>query len=206
MSDVARGTPAPAKQKRIPSRIYVDIRKMVDPDTGELVGCLVPVGHADRAILRQKKIKTGMRIRTTVSKERDYGQHKFCHKLGQFVEANVEGFEGKDAHTVIKALQLDGGIFCDEQEIDASPVVSAVLSAAAVILGDAAAKMLAAVLPSIKTIKVKVPRSLAFDEMDEGDFQQFIRAICRHIAEKYLPTLTPEQVAEAIELMPDEPT
>lgn len=201
--DVSHGTPA--KPKRIPPRIYVDIRKMIDPETGELVGCLVPAGHVDRAILRRKKIKTGMRIRTTVSKERSYGQHKYAHKIGQFMEANVEGFEGMDAHQVIKVLQLDGGVFCDEQEIDASPVVGAVLKAAGIVLGEAAAKMLAAVLPSIKTIKVKVPRSLSFDEMDEGDFQAFIKGICRHITEKHMPTLSPEQVTDLIDLMPDDP-
>lgn len=106
--------PAPAKQKRIPSRIYVDIRKMIDPETGELVGCLVPAGNVDREILQ------------------------------------IEGFEGY----LIR----------------------------------------------------RVARSLAFDEMEEGDFQSLVKQICNHIAEKYLPTLTPDQVAEAIKLMPDDPT
>lgn len=179
MSDVARGTPAPAKQKRIPSRIYVDIRKMVDPDTGELVGCLVPVGHADRAILRQKKARVGMRIRTTVSKERDYGQHKYVHKIGQFVEQNIEGFEGKDAHAIVKQLQLDGDILCDRERLQIEGFEGYLIR--------------------------KVPRSMAFDEMEETDFQQLVSGVCRHIADTYLPTLTPEQVAEAIELMPDEP-
>lgn len=172
--------PAPAKQNRIPSRIYVDIRKMIDPETGEEVGCLVPAGHVDRSILRQKKIKVGARIRTTVTRERDYGQYKYCHKLGQFMESNVDGFEGKDAHTIIKSLQLEGVIFCDQERLKIEGFDGYLIR--------------------------NVPRSLAFDEMDEGDFQSFIRQLCAHIATKYLPTLAPEQVAAAVELMPDDPT
>ncbi len=180
MNDVARGTPAPAKQKRIPSRIYVDIRRMIDPETGELVGCLVPVGHADRDILRKKKLKVGARIRTTVSKERSYGQHKYVHRLGQFIEQNVEGFEGKDAHAIVKQLQVDGDIMCDRERLQIEGFEGYLIR--------------------------KVPRSMAFDEIDEGEFQQFVSQLCAHIAAKYLPTLSPEQVAEAIELMPVDPT
>lgn len=172
--------PAPAKQKRIPSRIYVDIRKMIDPATGEEVGCLVPVGQTDRAILRRKKCRVGMRIRTTVSRERDYGQFKYAHKIGQFVEANVEGFEGLDAHAIIKRLQAEGGILCDPERLK---------------------------LEGFEGYLIRnVPRSLAFDEIEEGEFQQFVSQLCAHIAARYLPTLTPEQVAEAIELMPVDPT
>lgn len=168
------------KPKRTPTRIYVDIRRMIDLATGEEVGCLVPVGHADRAILRQKKLKIGARIRTTVSRERDYGQHKYVHRIGQFVEANIEGFDGLDAHQVVKKLQAEGGILCDQERLKLEGFDGYLIR--------------------------NVPRSLAFDEMDEGDFQQFVRQLCAHISAKYLPTLTPDQVAEAVELMPDEPT
>lgn len=172
--------PAPAKHKRIPSRIYVDIRKMIDPDTGELVGCLVPAGNVDREILRRKKAKVGMRMRTTVSRERDYRQMKYAHKIGQFVEANIDGFEGKDPHEILKQLQLDADAFCDRERLQIEGFEGYLIR--------------------------KVPRSMAFDEMDETEFQQLVIQICNHLAEKYLPSLTPEQVAEAIELMPDDPT
>ena len=172
--------PSPAKQKRIPSRIYVDIREMIDPATGEEVGCLVPVGETDRTILRRKKCRVGKRMRTTVSSERDYGQHKYVHLIGQFVEANIEGFEGKDAHTIVKSLQLEGGFFCDQERLQIEGFEGYLIR--------------------------KVPRSMAFDEMEETEFQSLVKQVCNHLAEKYLPTLSPEQVAEAIELMPVDPT
>ena len=172
--------PAPAKQKRIPSRIYVDIRKMIDPETGELVGCLVPAGQVDRDILRRKKARVGARIRTTVSRERNYGQHKYVHKIGQFVEANIEGFEGKDVHEIVKQLQLDADAFSDRERLQIEGFEGYLIR--------------------------RVARSIAFDEMEEGDFQSLVKQICNHISEKYLPTLTHDQVAEAIELMPDDPT
>lgn len=165
-----------AKAKRIPCRIYVDIRRMVDPNTGEVVGCLVPVGEVDREILRRKRIKVGARIRTTVTRERSYGQHKYVHKLGQFLEANVEGFAGKDPHAIVKEVQLAADAMCDHERLQ---------------------------IPGYEGYLVrKVPRSIAYDEMDEGDFQQLVRQLCAHIAEKHLPGMTPEQVQEAVELMP----
>jgi len=180
VSDVARGTLAPAKQKRIPSRIYVDIREMIDPVTGELVGCMVPAGEVDRQILRRKKVRRGMRMRTTVSKERDYGQHKYIHSIGQFVEQNIDGFEGMEAHAIVKKLQVEGDIMCDRERLHVEGFEGYLIR--------------------------KVPRSMAFDEMEEGDFQLLVKGVCNYISMEYLPTLSPEQVAEAIELMPDDPT
>ena len=165
------------KAKRVPARIYVDIRKMIDPSTGELVGCLVPAGPTDREVLRRKRLKVGARIRTTVSRERSYSQHKYAHKLGQFVEANVEGFEGQDPHEILKRLQVEAGAYCDHEQLQ---------------------------IPGYGGCLVrKVPRSLAFDEMEEGEFMQFVRLICNHIAATYLPGMSEAQVAEAIELMPE---
>lgn len=168
------------KVKRIPSRVYVDIREMIDPVTGEMVGCLVPAGQTDRDILRRKKLKVGTRIRTTVSKERSYGQHKYSHKIGQFVESNIDGFAGKNPHVIVKELQVAADAFCDHEKLQ---------------------------IPGYAGFLIrKVPRSIAYDEMEETDFVSLVKQICNYLSTEYLPALTPDQVDAAIKLMPENPT
>lgn len=41
---------------------------------------------------------------------------------------------------------------------------------------------------------VKLPKSLSFDSMDEGEFHEAIKGICRYISEEYWPELTPMQI------------
>jgi hypothetical protein len=41
---------------------------------------------------------------------------------------------------------------------------------------------------------IKVPRSLSFNDMDEGRFHEAIKGICRHIAMNNWPSMTPEQI------------
>jgi hypothetical protein len=37
---------------------------------------------------------------------------------------------------------------------------------------------------------LRLPKSLAFHKMDEGEFHQVAQAMCRYIAETYWPTMT----------------
>jgi len=54
-------------------------------------------------------------------------------------------------------------------------------------------------VPGVGTLVSKRPRSLAFESMEQGEFHECVRAMCRHIAETYWPHLTPEQVQEMAE-------
>ncbi|WP_455947839.1 hypothetical protein [Lelliottia jeotgali] len=76
-------------------------------------------------------------------------------------------------------------ICCETVEMDASPVVKALLDAAEAVLGVGARRVLAAVLPEIRTIPVKVPQSLAFDSMEEEDFAAFFKGITAWIGDHY---------------------
>ena len=60
---------------------------------------------------------------------------------------------------------------------------------------------LRAVLPEIKTIEVSVPQSLAFDRMEQGQFEQFYRGLCGYICAEYWPHCTADEVAAMAELM-----
>lgn len=156
--------------------VYMTPRRLVDPATGEVIPALVPVSDLDRHLLRQRKVKIGAEYRVTVQQARNSGFHRLVHALGRLVAENVDGFDGMDSHSVIKRLQREAGVFCEEQEIT---------------------------IPGIGKLVVKVAQSLAFDSMDEADFRTLYQGICRHLAAIYWPGL-PEEVVQAMgDMMPE---
>jgi hypothetical protein len=50
-----------AKRARRP--IYLVVRKLVDPDTGELVGALVPANDVDARLMRERKFHVNREVR-----------------------------------------------------------------------------------------------------------------------------------------------
>ena len=46
-------------------------------------------------------------------------------------------------------------------------------------------------------------RSLSFESMDEGEFKETIRAMSEYIARTYWPSLTPQQIEQMAEAMPE---
>ena len=49
-----------------------------------------------------------------------------------------------------------------------------------------------------------VPESIAFDAMDQGEFEVFWKDLCRLVARDYFPGMSPAQVAELAEMMDDD--
>ncbi len=64
-----------------------------------------------------------------------------AHALGSLIAENIEAFPGQDAHGVLKRLQIEGNIGCDE---------------------------IAVIFPGIGPCSYRIPQSLAFESMDEG--------------------------------------
>ena len=154
---------------------YFVVRRMVDPATGVEVGCLVPASKTDRAILRDKGLKIGDRVRCPVRKPRNERFNRLVHGLGTLVTQQVEGFESLDAHSAIKRLQADSGVMCE-------PVVYQIAG--------------------LGSLTRSEPRSLAFDEMDEGEFHTFWKGICAYLIATYWPTLDEHAIESMIDLMP----
>lgn len=182
--------------------VYLRVKPMVDPESGELVGCLVPDSWASKKLMRERKYRTNDVLRAVLHHPRNSKFYRLVHQLGTLVKQNLDDFHHLDSHSVVKRLQRESGVCCDITQIDASPVVSAILAAAESLLGDVAARMLRAVLPEIKTIDVLTPQSLAYDCMDESDFRLLWDGICGHLVARYWPQLTAEQVTEMADLMP----
>ena len=72
-----------------------------------------------------------------------------------------------DAHTALKRIQLEGCIACDQISLN---------------------------LPDVGVVIAKVPRSLSFESMDETEYREVAKLMCRYISERYWPSLTPDQV------------
>ena len=150
-----------AKRARRP--VYLMVRKLIDPETGEIVGALVPANEVDARLLRERKFHTGREVRAELKQPRNTAFHRLAHALGHLLVDNIEGFEALSAHDALKRIQAEAGVCCDPFEIDLGP------------LGK---------------VSVMQPRSIAYDEMEGSEFEEFFRGVCDHIDQRYLPGLT----------------
>lgn len=176
--------------------IYLVPRTMVDPATGEEMGALVPAHDIDRRLLRERGFRRDIPIRAELKQSRNVKFHRLAHAIGNLLADNVEAFAGLSGHEALKRVQMESGVCCEETEIDATPVISAVLAAAEAVFGAGAAKLLRSVLPDVRKVTVKHPRSLAFDEMAEDEFAGFFEGITAYIGDHYAQILLDDVRAE----------
>lgn len=189
-----------AKRKKIRHRFYFRVARLVDPSTGEEIGALVPLTKWDQRSMKARKYHVGTELRAILTNPRNVMFHRLAHALGTIVAEQIEGFEGLNAHATLKKIQAEAGIFCDVEYMDASPVVAAVLTIVRKALGARAAALIEKIIPPLRKIAVNVPRSMSFDEMDEGEFQEYVAQIYAHIQRAYWPSMTEEQIALMVEI------
>lgn len=135
-------------------------------------GALVPADNYAAAKLRERNYRAGDLLAAELKKPRNPKFNRLVHRIGQLVVANIEAFAGLDAHTAIKRLQIEGKVACDEIGI---------------------------MVANYGTVIQLIPRSLSFESMDEGEYNEAARGICRTIAERYWPSMTEDQIAEMAE-------
>lgn len=160
---------------RVPT--YLRARVLIDPASGEEVGALVPASPADRDLLRKRRLKPGDLLRGQLTQPRNLGFHNLAHKLGQLIVENIDAFAGVDPHEALKRLQRESGMGCDQQHIE---------------------------IPGLGTCLVNVPRSMAFDRMDEADFRALLQGLCRYLSAVYWPECDEGEIAAMVEFMPAE--
>lgn len=146
------------KAKRARRPVYLMVRRLVDPATGEEIGALVPANAIDARLLRERKFVTGREVRAEMKQPRNVGFHRLAHAIGHLLVDNVDGFEAMTAHEALKRVQRESGVCCEEMEID---------------------------LGTLGRVPVKVPRSLAFDELSEDEFRVFFDGITQWIGDHY---------------------
>lgn len=142
-------------------------------------GALVPGDGYTQKRLKERGYRVGDILLADLRKPRSPGFHRLAHRLGQLVAENIEDFAGLDGHKALKRLQIEGNIACDEL-----PVFLTIFD---------------------QRIKVnqRIPRSLSWASMDEGEFRETIRALSNYIAVEYWPDLTAQQIEELAEAMPE---
>ena len=140
-------------------------------------GGLVPADGYAQTQLRNKKFKIGDVVRCDVRKLRNPKFNRLVHRIGQLCASNIEAFGGIEAHKCIKRLQIEGRIACDE---------------------------IGVMVPGYGMVIQFIPRSMSFESMDEAEYHDCAKQICRLIAERYWKGLEPDQIAEMAESMVDE--
>ena len=122
--------------------------------------------------IKARGLKPGDVIKADITKLRNPKFNRLVHRIGQLVVANIEAFHGLDAHTAVKRLQIEGKVACDEIGI---------------------------MVQGYGMVIQFIPRSLSFEAMDEAEFNEAARGICRTIAERYWTTLSAEAIEEMAE-------
>lgn len=137
-------------------------------------GYFAPADELSREVCRKRKYRVGDILSTDMKKPRSYLQWKKAHKLGQLLAENLDEFSGFDAHRVLKRLQIETGIGCEEMPIKVA---------------------------GLGMLIQRVPRTLAFDQMEEGEFQEIYAGFCQHVVSSYWPSLTIEAIDDMTKLV-----
>lgn len=137
-------------------------------------GKLAPADSYAASLCRARSYRVGDLLAADITKPRNPKFNRLVHRLGQLVVDNIDAFSGLDAHKAIKRIQIEGKVACDEIGIHA---------------------------PGYGMLIQFVPRSLSFESMDEAEYNQAARGISRTIAERYWPTLTPDEIENMADCM-----
>lgn len=164
---------AKARAKRARRPIYFVVRRLVDPATGEEVGALVPANLIDQRLMRERKFHVDREVRAELKQPRNPAFHRLAHAVGHLLVDNVDEFHGKTAHDAIKAVQAKAGVCCDVERMEID-------------LGAFGRH----------EVERSVPRSLAFDELDEDEFRTFFDGMVDYIAQHYASVMLDEVRAE----------
>lgn len=183
-----------ARRARRP--IYLTPMRLVEPRTGEEFAAFVPLHPIDQRLCRERGFKVGHEYRAEIKQARISWQHRLVHKIGQLMIDNVEGWEQLRSHDAVKRLQLESGVCCEFDEIDARPVIRAVLAMVQFLVGKRTYAKLARNLPAIATVPVKRAESLAYDEMEQDRFEQLFDGITEYIGVHYAHVMLDEVRAE----------
>lgn len=130
-------------------------------------GALVPADRFAEDQLRARKLKVGQIVQGEIIKLRSHRFNNLSHRIGGLIADNIDAFSGMQAHQALKRLQIESGVACDEIGIS---------------------------VPGFGLCIQKLPRSFGFETMDEDEYRDSVKGICRYVSDRYWPTVSPEQV------------
>ena len=162
--EMPEGLPATmsAQRKAKPEWVYLRVIK----------GGLIPADGCAQEQLKVRKYKVGDLVKAQIRKPNNPRFNRLVHRIGQLCAANIEEFEGMDAHAVLKRLQWESNTWCEEVGV---------------------------MVPGVGMAMMRFPLSLSFEELEDGQRKEVAGKLCRHIAAKYWPDLEPEQIEHMAE-------
>lgn len=181
-------TAAAAKAKRARRPVYATIRPVADIETGEERLAFLAMHPIDRRLMKERGYRRGDEVRLEIKRKRNIGFHRLFHALGQLLVDNVEGFEHRSSHDAIKHIQTKSGTCCEPQMVDMGTIQ----------FGD--------ISVPVGLVPVNVPRSMAFDEMDEDEAKTLFDGITAYISQHYAHVMLEEVRAEFWLMVQGEPT
>jgi hypothetical protein len=97
------------------------------------------------------------------------------YKIGDIVAGDIKKPRnpGLDGHSVLKRLQLEGDIACENIPLN---------------------------FPGVGPVSYRIPLSLSFESMEQGEFKQVVSEFCAYLAKRYWPTMTADQIETMAEL------
>jgi hypothetical protein len=134
-----------AKAKLRSRDVGLIVMNVMIPDTGEIVGALVPAHPVDRRSMRERKFRRGKQLRATLREDRNPDFWRKAHVLSGWLADNVEEFSGLGVHDALKKLQELSGIGCETVEYD---------------------------IPGVGKLTRTEAESLNFQDVDEGRFNE----------------------------------
>lgn len=157
----------PSRPKPLP--VYLTLRKMIDPATGRERAAWVAASDSDALLMQERGFKLNTRVRADLRQPRNALFNRLVHGLGRVLTQNLERFAGLQSHAAIKRLQMESGVYCDEERAE---------------------------LVGIGELIIKRPQSLSFDSMSEEVFQDFWQQCCAYLVATDWPTLTEERLTQ----------
>lgn len=92
--------------------------------------------------------------------------HRLAHLVGGMASQNLDAFQGMEGHSVLKRLQIESGIACDEMAIQ---------------IGN-------------QMVIHRLPKSLSFASMGEDEFKDLMGGLCQYLCNRYWDGAGPEEV------------
>lgn len=191
-----RDKPLPKSEK---ARVLLTLKKVMDLETSEVIRAFVAATKWDRAELKERGYHTGDELWAALYKSRNTKFHRLAHAIGNMMREHVPGFEHLTAHAALKRLQIEADAFCETEVIDATPAVSMMLGLVTAVAGQSVADEIAAALPARVVIERKVARSMSYDSMDQGEFEQCFAGMFDYMAAHYFVDMTADEVAILLE-------
>lgn len=131
-------------------------------------GCLMPADSYAESRLRARNYHLNDLVTVVIKKLRNPRFNRLLHKIGCLVVENIESFCSYKAHDALKRLQIEANAGCQELKIWRHG----------------------------KWELLRIPNSLSFESMDEGEYQEVSRKICHYLSNEYWPSMTPEAIEQ----------